>query len=249
MTGRGRDRDLDQTDGAPPFAVLKTFIAGAVSGAIAKTSVAPFDRTKILMQVSHMYGWSRHRGSVWESMRTIWTTEGASGFFRGNSATVARIMPYAAIQFSAFEMYNRLLSKYVYRSDDRTLSKRFIAGAMAGVTSVAATYPIDLARTMLAVRVNGSVARRPGLFGTLFQVARTSGPGALYRGVYPTVVGVVPYAGTSFFVFGLLKRRADKTGVLNESRFLSNLACGGTAGLGKFIAGVSLSHFAFQCNG
>jgi Mitochondrial carrier protein len=76
-----------------PFAGLRIFAAGSLSGAIAKTAVAPFDRTKLLMQVSRMYGWSTYDGGVRSTMVTIWRTEGLRGFFRGNSATVARIAP------------------------------------------------------------------------------------------------------------------------------------------------------------
>lgn len=71
------------------FAALRRLAAGALSGAVAKTAVAPFDRTKILMQVSHMYGTRQYSGGVLRTMRTIQRTEGARGFFRGNSATGA----------------------------------------------------------------------------------------------------------------------------------------------------------------
>ena len=37
-------------------------------------------------------------------------------------------------------------------------------------------------------------------------VLRTKGVRGLYRGVWPTVVGIIPYAGTSFFTFETLKK-------------------------------------------
>lgn len=220
-----------------PYAGLKSFLSGAISGAIAKTAVAPFDRTKILMQVSQMYGWKRYRGSVWTSMATIYRTEGLLGFFRGNSATVARIMPYAAVQYSSFEFYHRTLSVYVFNSDHPNPLKRFIAGAMAGSTSVLVTYPIDLARTVLAVQVASDrsvVARRRGILRTLYTIAKDEGPFNVYRGMYPTLVGVVPYAGISFLTFGILKRAADRNGFSDRGPVLTSLVCGGSAGLCKF---------------
>jgi Mitochondrial carrier protein len=69
------------------FAGLRRLAAGAISGAIAKTAVAPFDRTKILMQVSQMYGTQQYSGGIISTMTTIQRTEGIRGFFRGNSAT------------------------------------------------------------------------------------------------------------------------------------------------------------------
>lgn len=194
-------------------------------------------RTKILMQVSQMYGWNRYRGSVWECMRTIWKTEGFIGFFRGNSATVARIMPYAAVQYSSFEFYHRALSDYVFHSDAPSSLKRFMAGAMAGSTSVLCTYPFDLARTVLAVRAanpSSTISERtPGIVVTLRSIFKEEGLTAVYKGMYPTLAGVVPYAGTSFLTYGVLRRAADRHGVSDKRPVLTSLTCGGTAGLGK----------------
>lgn len=220
------------------YASAKSFLAGAISGAVAKTAVAPFDRTKILMQVSQMYGWERYRGSVWDSMRTIWRTEGIPGFFRGNSATVVRIMPYAAVQYSSFEFYHRTLSVHVFQSEKPSPLKRFIAGAMAGSTSVLCTYPIDLARTVLAVQVANEGAAKPlrrlGIFATLYTISRDQGITSMYRGMYPTLVGVIPYAGISFLSFGVLKRKADRRGYSQRAPVLTSLICGGAAGLSTF---------------
>lgn len=219
--------------GSVQHEAAKKFVAGAMAGAVAKTAVAPLDRTKILMQVSRMYGWTRYRGGVGSSMSQIWHSEGVRGFFRGNSATVARIMPYAAIQYSAFETYNRLLAMHVFSPDSKHPLKRFTAGAVAGCTSVLMTYPIDVARTVLAVQVSvGASTQRSGLLGTLAHVVRTRGiVHGLYRGAYPTLVGVVPYAGISFLTFGILKRHADEVGASARWPFLTSLLCGGTAGL------------------
>lgn len=203
------------------------------------------------MQVSQMYGWDVYRGSVWDSMKTIWRTEGFRGFYRGNSATVARIMPYAAVQYSAFEFYHRLLSEHVYRSDKPSPGKRFLAGAMAGTTSVLCTYPIDLARTVLAVRVTSDIdapLRRLGIFETLYSIANQQGISALYRGMYPTLAGVIPYAGISFVSFGVLKRAADARGISDGFPMLTSLVSGGVAGLSMWKTAYFLSDALMACN-
>lgn len=168
-------------------------------------------------------------------MKTIWRTEGFFGFFRGNSATVARIMPYAAVQYSSFEFYHRSLSQHLFHTEKPNPMQRFMAGAMAGTTSVLCTYPIDLARTVLAVQVanegNPRSVSRLGIVSTLYSICQEQGTSAMYRGMYPTLVGVVPYAGISFLSFGLLKRRADDRGISTNSPVLTSLLCGGCAGL------------------
>ena len=79
--------------GSRQFAFIKSFLAGGIAGAVAKTVVAPFDRTKILMQVSQMYEWKTYR-TVPTAMSEIWRSDGFFGFFRGNGAMVARVFPY-----------------------------------------------------------------------------------------------------------------------------------------------------------
>lgn len=182
------------------------------------------------MQVSNMHGWDSYRGGVLSSMRNILRTEGVLGFFRGNSATVARIMPYAALQYSGFEFYNEMLSRRVFGPDSKSPLKRFVAGSMAGTTSVLCTYPIDLARTVLAVEV-GSRSTNVGVFGALRGIFRREGLAGLYRGAYPTIVGVIPYSGISFLSYGVFKGAADNTGLSEARPILTSMICGGSAGL------------------
>ncbi len=80
---------------------------------------------------------------------------------------------------------------------------------MAGVTGQAMTYPLDRARAVMAVT-------RMGEYRTLFDVFQRiisqEGVLALYRGFVPTIVGVIPYAGVSFFTFETLKKFWTKRG-------------------------------------
>lgn len=75
---------------------------------------------------------------------------------------------------------------------------------MAGITSQTLTYPLDLARARMAVTERGSG------YGSLKQVFSRmwveEGPRTLFRGYWPTLLGVIPYAGMSFFTYDTLKR-------------------------------------------
>lgn len=92
-------------------------------------------------------------------------------------------------------------SDFVY---DSTKGRRFIAGSLAGITSQSLTYPLDLARARMAVTDKYTGYR------TLRQVFTSiwveEGPRTLFRGYWATVLGVIPYAGTSFFTYETLKR-------------------------------------------
>jgi hypothetical protein len=164
------------------------------------------------------------------------------------STRLGTTRPDAAVQYSAFEYYNKHLSRLVFGPDSKSPLKRFIAGALAGTTSVLLTYPIDLARTMLAVQIKPApgldatpdpaasrAARSRGMFATLVNVVRTEGFLGLYRGSYPTIIGVIPYSGISFLSFGVLKKIADDVHFSDNRPITTSLVCGGSAGLGTFM--------------
>lgn len=82
-------------------------------------------------------------------LRNTYQTEGFVALYRGNSATMARIIPYAAIQFTAHEQWRKVLQ--VDKDGTNTSGRRFLAGSLAGITSQSLTYPLDLARARMAV--------------------------------------------------------------------------------------------------
>ncbi|CAD6198900.1 unnamed protein product [Caenorhabditis auriculariae] len=178
--------------------VFLSLSAGAIAGAVAKTTIAPLDRTKIYFQVSNTRGYSFK-----SALKFIKLTFKESGFFalyRGNSATMARVIPYAAIQFTAFEQYKHLLQ--VDENGVKTPVKRYIVGSLAATTATCITYPLDTAKARLSV---STTMQYKTLRSVFVKTYREGGLSALYRGIYPTILGVIPYAGTSFFTYETLK--------------------------------------------
>lgn len=113
---------------------------------------------------------------VLTGLKEIIKRESFFALYKGNSAQMVRIFPYAAVQFTSFEIYKnvrhfylRTNSKFVtYRiliSENFQLfsqalgSKshlgKFASGSMAGVTAVTLTYPLDTIRVRLAFQVTG----------------------------------------------------------------------------------------------
>lgn len=80
-------------------------------------------------------------------MRDINRQDGVRGLFRGHSATLLRIFPYAAIKFLAYEQVRAVLIKD--KSQERPL-RRLISGSLAGMISVFFTYPLEVIRVRLA---------------------------------------------------------------------------------------------------
>ena len=218
--------------------VVKTFISGGIAGMCSKTSTAPIDRLKILLQVHHK-AYTDH--SIFNAFRAVYRNEGFLGYYKGNGAMMVRVFPYAAIQFMSFEQYKRLLKPHF--SERNMHFSKLLAGSMTGVTAVTFTYPLDLVRARLAYQV--SERKYTGVFKALVMIPREEGGLiALYRGYTASIMGMIPYAGIAFYTYELIKsillettflqpytskKSMDKSGtvVLNIP---SNLFAGGMAG-------------------
>ncbi|KAL3744500.1 hypothetical protein ACJRO7_013720 [Eucalyptus globulus] len=173
-------------------------------------------------------------------MHKLLKTEGFMGFYKGNGASVLRIVPYAALHFMTYEQYRCwILNNYQVLGSGPVID--LLAGSAAGGTAVLCTYPLDLARTKLAYQIkntgatlgNGasSVALQPaydGIKDVLRSVYKEGGMRGLYRGVGPTLIGILPYAGLKFYIYEELKTHVPEE---HQKSIVMRLSCGALAGL------------------
>ena len=182
----------------PSNYVIKSFFAGGIAGMCAKSFTAPLDRLKILLQVQHKqyrtYG-------VFSGFVAIYKKEGILGYYKGNAAMMARIFPYAAIQFMSYEQYKRLVRPYFNQS---THTSKLLAGSLTGITAVTFTYPLDMVRARMAFQVNER--KYASIRHTLSSIPQQEGGLiALYRGFSSTIIGMIPYAGVAFYSYEVTK--------------------------------------------
>lgn len=231
-----------------PSAAIRTTLspgeliaAGAGAGLISKTVTAPLDRIRILFQVDPRRNFSVH-GFGQVGLRIV-RRDGFIGLWRGNLAVVLRTMPYAGIQFASFAQYQFYLQGLAKnRRQEHHVTARFCAGALAGATATTLTYPLDFLRTRMAV--GGTSLWRGRRYRSLAlaaeDVVRNEGVSALYTGIRPTLLGIVPNAGMSFMVFETLKpwMQRELLGLRSERDLPMawRLAAGGVAGFVAQIA-------------
>lgn len=177
--------------------------------------MGPLDRVKILFQTSSPQ-FEKYTGSwfgVVRAVRDINRQDGVRGLFQGHSATLLRIFPYGAIKFLAYEQVRSVI---IPTAAQETPLRRFMSGSLAGMTSVFITYPLEVIRVRLAFETkregkpslraicqsiyNEHPATKPATSATavLKAVKPSSGLINFYRGFFPTLVGMLPYAGMSF---------------------------------------------------
>lgn len=192
-------KDGSFADGRKPFDVLKTFIAGGTAGCCAKTTVAPLDRVKILMQGHNKH--YQHLG-VLSSLRGVAVKEGFLGLYKGNLAQMIRIFPYAAIQFMSYEYFKKILQGVTHHVHPHVVN--LMSGSLAGLSAVFATYPLDVVRARLAFQVTGEHIYF-GVVDTFRTIGIKEGKKGFFKGIIPSLLGMAPYAGLSFYTFETLK--------------------------------------------
>jgi len=222
---------------------LRNLLAGGIAGMVAKTFVAPFDRIKILYQVSNAKFHLRNIPSV---VGNIIRNEGLSALWKGNLATMIRIFPYSGIQFMVFDRIKRYYlgnHKQNLTDSDKEVQKEaqnrkfgltatesLIGGMIAGSISVLCTYPLDLSRAQLAVLKKYKHSANMGLYGILKVNYQRNGVAGLFRGITPTIVGILPYSGIAFTLNEQAKREIQNiTG--RDVTTIERLQCGALSGL------------------
>ena len=221
--------------------------SGGAASAIAKTTIAPFERTKILLQTSSLVagvGGHRPYSGVVDALVRIPREQGLAAFWRGNLTNVSRVVPTYALRFAFFDQFRKLTSIGHDASKPLPLSRQMAAGAMSGSVTMLCTFPLDLLRTRMSAEVTAAGAPRVyrGLASSARRIVQAQGVGGLYQGLGISLLEIAPYLAISFGGYNYLKERlprpagSDTAGEGGAGRVTviglwSKLGCGWLAGL------------------
>ncbi|XP_039124812.1 calcium-dependent mitochondrial ATP-magnesium/phosphate carrier protein 3-like [Dioscorea cayenensis subsp. rotundata] len=201
----------------------KYLIAGGVAGATSRTATAPLDRLKVVLQVQ------TKRAQILPAIKDIWREGRFLGFFRGNGLNVMKVAPESAIRFYAYEMLKNFIGSMEGESkSDIGASGRLIAGGMAGAVAQTAIYPMDLVKTRLQTYTSES-GQVPSIGKLSKDIWIQEGPRAFYRGLIPSLLGIIPYAGIDLAAYETLKDMS-RAYLNTEPGPLVQLGCGTVSG-------------------
>jgi len=186
---------------------LLNFVAGGVSGAVAKTCTAPIERVKLLIQTQDANPKiisgevARYTGIV-DCFTRVSSEQGVKAFWRGNFTNIIRYFPTQAFNFAFKDGIKAMFPK----ANKNTEFGKFFAinvasGGLAGAGSLMIVYPLDYARTRLASDVGSGKAQFAGLGDCIKKTVASQGVGALYNGIGVSVMGIIPYRGVYFGLF------------------------------------------------
>jgi solute carrier family 25 phosphate transporter 23/24/25/41 len=177
----------------------KQLLCGGAAGAIARSTVAPMDRIKILMQVAHVQKTTHLYGSMAQTFAQIMKNEGPTGLWRGNFTNCVRVVPHTATQFVA---YDKIKIYMCGRSDGKlSVPQRLLAGSLSGIAAASVTQPLDVVRIRLQTdpTVNGKV----GI--AVRSMWAEGGIKTFYKGYTPAMLSLAPFIAVNFATFDTLK--------------------------------------------
>ncbi|XP_021817766.1 adenine nucleotide transporter BT1, chloroplastic/mitochondrial-like [Prunus avium] len=199
-------------------ASLRRLFSGAIAGVVSRTAVAPLETIRTHL----MAGSCGHSSS--QVFQSIMETDGWQGLFRGTLVNVIRVAPNKAIELFAYDTVN----KHLTRPGEELkipIPASSIAGAVAGFSSTLCTYPLELLKTRLTVQ--------RGVYHNFFhafsKIVQEEGPAGLYRGLTPSLIGVIPYAATNYFAYDALSKAYKKASKKEEIGNITTLLIGSAA--------------------
>ena len=199
---------------------VANLFAGSSAGITSVAFTYPLDvvRARFAFQVME-----RQYRSIWHCLQQLYRIEGGMrGLYRGITATIYGMIPYAGVSFYTFEFLKLLLMERLPKIASRPsldgsgkpalrVPASLFCGGVAGAVAQSISFPLDVARRQmqLAGMVNGSSASymNRGVYETLRDVYQRNGlVSGLYRGLSLNYYRVVPQVAVSFCVYELMKQ-------------------------------------------
>jgi len=188
----------------------ENFLLSGTAAAVAKTSAAPIERVKLLIQnqgeLLKQGRLERGYTGVTECITRTFRNEGVSSFWRGNFASVVRYFPQQALNFAFKDEIQKLFKVKKTASYPEKFSKNILSGGCAGSLSLVFVQSIDYTRTRLGVDAKSGGKRQfNGIVDVYVKTIRSDGLLGLYRGFWVSCSCIFIYRGLYFGLFDSLK--------------------------------------------
>ncbi|XP_074553086.1 mitochondrial thiamine pyrophosphate carrier-like [Halichoeres trimaculatus] len=215
------------------FTPEEAALAGSAAGMVTRALVSPFDVLKIRFQLQiERVSFKRPEGKYWgifQASRCIHSEEGLSAFWKGHIPAQLLSICFGAVQFASFEFLTEVVHKTT-TYDSQTSGVHFVCGGLSACSATVVCQPLDTLRTRFAAQGEPKVYRN--LRHAVSTMCRSEGVLTFYRGLFPTLLAVFPYAGLQFFSYNIFKKLLAPPAEAGKfGGTLRSLICGSGAGI------------------
>jgi solute carrier family 25 (adenine nucleotide translocator) protein 4/5/6/31 len=195
------------SDATDLMAILRAFSAGGLATVFSKCATAPVERVKLVLQLQNqslMTGPSSSKtytGMI-DCFKSLCAEQGVASLWRGNLANVVKCFPSHALNLVLRDYYRLMFLRNVDRKKQygRFILGNIASGGFGGMTTLCLTYPLDLARTRLAVDRNLG-----GIYRCLRSIVKTEGLAGTYRGFFISLQFVAISRAIFFGMFDTIR--------------------------------------------
>ncbi|XP_010680544.2 probable mitochondrial adenine nucleotide transporter BTL3 isoform X1 [Beta vulgaris subsp. vulgaris] len=195
---------------------FERFVSGAAAGITATLLCLPMDTIRTIMIAPG----GEALGGVIGTCRHMIQTEGFFSLYKGLVPSIIAMAPSGAVFYGVYDIlkaaylhspegekrieYMKQQGEDLNALDQLELGpvRTLIYGAIAGACSEAATYPFEVVRRQLQLQVPET---KLNAVATCFKIVEQGGVPALYAGLIPSLLQVLPSAAISYFVYEFMK--------------------------------------------
>ncbi|KAL3695589.1 hypothetical protein R1sor_009665 [Riccia sorocarpa] len=195
--------------------------AGACAGIIAMSATYPMDMVRGRLTVQTADSPHRYKGMV-DAFRVIIKEEGPRAVYKGWLPSVIGVVPYVGLNFAVYETLKDWIVKdpnfdTAVESELGVVTK-LLCGAAAGTVGQTVAYPLDVVRRRMqmvgwkdaspVITADGKVkapVQYTGMIDAFRQTVRNEGFLALYKGLLPNSVKVVPSIALAFVTYEVMR--------------------------------------------
>ena len=178
---------------ANSYNAASSLLAGAIAGCLSKSLTAPLEKITLTYQLNPFSS-----SSISASMKSIYSSEGISGLFKGNLLNILEAIPDTSIKFYTFERAKSFLLK---NNITHKKINSFIAGSLAGIVTNIFIYPFQVTRTQLALRKNKGLP----ISKVMKQMYRENGLSSFYKGGCIKAVSSILKNGMNLYLYDYMK--------------------------------------------
>ncbi|KAF8027718.1 hypothetical protein BT93_E0592 [Corymbia citriodora subsp. variegata] len=195
--------------------------AGACAGIIAMSATYPMDLVRGRLTVQTEKSPQQYRG-IYHALTTVLKEEGPRALYKGWLPSVIGVVPYVGLNFAVYESLKDWLLKSnpfgLVEDNELSVTTRLACGAAAGTVGQTVAYPLDVIRRRMqmvgwkgasSVVIGDGRSKAPleytGMVDAFRKTVRHEGFGALYKGLVPNSVKVVPSIAIAFVTYEVVK--------------------------------------------
>eukprot|EP01064_Diplonema_japonicum_P014287 TRINITY_DN2186_c1_g5_i1.p1 TRINITY_DN2186_c1_g5~~TRINITY_DN2186_c1_g5_i1.p1 ORF type:complete len:283 (+),score=23.00 TRINITY_DN2186_c1_g5_i1:72-920(+) len=169
---------------------------GSIAGAAACVAAYPLDLARSLIASGKV-----ETSSIFKTLWTEGSRTGVRGVYRGLWPTLVQVTPNLGVNYAVYDTCSKALSK-----ENPTLLSTLASAASAGIASSLATHPLDVVRRILQTDgAAGTASRFNGSFTKAWATVSGNSPAALWKGLTPELMKVVPSVCLTFTTFEFMK--------------------------------------------